>query len=83
MDTEPANARDDQEMGLVVGGTTPWYQDPENVTCPKCGASMIYVAAMCSVNDFNTFIPISEAGGYQYLFACDYCHALSVVPQWS
>lgn len=78
-----ANIEQYCEIGPLVGGAPPWYQDPTEMKCPTCKTDMVYVAALSSINDFGASIPINNESGYQYHFACDKCLSLSVLAQWS
>ena len=71
------------ELGPTVGGALPWIADPLDVRCRRCKDEMTFVAAMANVEGFDTYVPINNESGYQYHFACDTCHTLSVIAQWS
>lgn len=64
-----------------VGGIPLWIQDPLNVFCKSCRKEMVFVAAMASTPGFEPYIPIEV--GYLYHFACNNCHTLSVIAQWT
>ena len=71
------------EMGPQVAGTPPWIEEPLTVCCAKCEQEMVFVAAMNSTYEFEPVVPINNESGYQYHFACDDCHAISVIAQCS
>jgi hypothetical protein len=66
-----------------VGGVPFWTQEPLNVFCNSCREEMVFVAAMASTPGFEPYIAINNESGYQYHFACNDCHTISVIAQWT
>lgn len=67
----------------LVGGEIPWVQSPESTFCWKCKSPTVYVAAMAWPRSFDERVFINNGSGYQYHFACDACHTVSVLAQWT
>jgi len=71
-------------MDSMVGGLPPWIaDDPPEIRCRHCNEEMTFVAAIGNIEEFEPQVAISSECGYQYHFACDDCHTLSVIAQWS
>jgi hypothetical protein len=62
-------------------GTPFWIQDPLRVYCRSCRQEMTFVAAMGTTYGWEPVVEIFE--GLQYHFACDACHTISVIAQWT
>jgi hypothetical protein len=66
-----------------IGGTPAWVQNALRVFCKTCREEMVFVAANATTSDFEPEIWINNGSGFQYHFACDACHTVSVIAQWT
>jgi hypothetical protein len=67
-----------------VAGEPEWQQSPIRVYCRQCRQAMIYVASLASATPgFEPVVFINNDSGFHYHYACNDCHTLSVIPQWS
>jgi hypothetical protein len=66
-----------------IAGTPFWTQNSQRLNCRTCRQEMVFVAAMATTEEFGPEIFINNGSGYQYHFACDRCHTISVLAQWT
>jgi hypothetical protein len=64
-----------------VAGTPFWIQHPLRIFCKTCRQEMVFVAAMGTAYGFEPVVEIVD--GQQYHYACNACHTISVIAQWT